>query len=363
MNSIVSTASLATATAIAPVSNETALGGDSEDAALLALGRRLQEAWAEQRLLEPQGAFEAAFDRTGAIASEIEALPATTLDGLRVKALAFWWCHSGEQPIVLDDQQTTDIRLCQSIIGDLLTAFGYRGDTFPPAASEVIGETLKIKADDLIFAAIEAHRVANAEYEKACEAPGRMVEKSDPVRVCVGQARDTEVTRSITADDGSFTITWKPTGKYEPAYAYDLADIERSVPKNLDGAARQAWIDERFAALTKEEERIARLRARTKLGKLEAIREKAWEHERERMWELIWTVPTTAAGLAALLQYCRENESINELVHRDEWEDVLEWTIECAVCALAGLPKPPMSDLVAAVLKEEAEEEEEDQAA
>ena len=65
------------------------------------------------------------------------------------------------------------------------------------------------------------------------------------------------------------------------------------------------------------------------------------------MWHLIWTTPTTIIGLAALLRYCRENETINELVRCDEWEDALEWTIECAVCALAGLPAPPMDDLVA----------------
>ncbi len=74
--------------------------------------------------------------------------------------------------------------------------------------------------------------------------------------------------------------------------------------------------------------------------------------ERDRMWDLVWTVPTTAHGLAALLGYCRENESINELVHRDEWEDVLEWTIECAVCALASMPAPPMGDVIAEMSKE-----------
>jgi hypothetical protein len=35
------------------------------------------------------------------------------------------------------------------------------------------------------------------------------------------------------------------------------------------------------------------------------------------------------------------------LIGHDEKEDVLEWTLECAACALAGLPKPPMSDVVA----------------
>ena len=75
------------------------------------------------------------------------------------------------------------------------------------------------------------------------------------------------------------------------------------------------------------------------------------------MWDLIWTVPTTFTGLAALLRYCRENESINELVHRDEWEDALEWTIECAVCAFAGLPAPPKDNVVASLWNEREEDE------
>jgi hypothetical protein len=93
------------------------------------------------------------------------------------------------------------------------------------------------------------------------------------------------------------------------------------------------------------------------LGALEAARDDADDAERERMWDLIWTIPTTPAGLASLLAYCRENHSINELVGRDEWEDVLEWTIECAVCAMAGLPKPPMDKVVASVWGETASED------
>jgi hypothetical protein len=31
----------------------------------------------------------------------------------------------------------------------------------------------------------------------------------------------------------------------------------------------------------------------------------------------------------------------------DDWAEVLEWTMECAVCALAGLCEPPKSDTVA----------------
>jgi hypothetical protein len=61
---------------------------------------------------------------------------------------------------------------------------------------------------------------------------------------------------------------------------------------------------------------------------------------------LIWTTPTTAEGIVALIEYCAANGGFSGLAP-DEWEDGLAWTIECAVCTLAGLPEPAKSDLVA----------------
>ena len=56
---------------------------------------------------------------SGAIVEQIEGCTATTIDGLRVKALAVLWCH-GWNLEELTDHQTTDIRLAQSILRDLL---------------------------------------------------------------------------------------------------------------------------------------------------------------------------------------------------------------------------------------------------
>jgi hypothetical protein len=47
------------------------------------------------------------------------------------------------------------------------------------------------------------------------------------------------------------------------------------------------------------------------MGKLKAAPDHAYDIERDRMRDLIWTTPTTADGLATLLRYCRENQSIN----------------------------------------------------
>lgn len=215
---------------------------------------------------------------------------------------------------------------------------------------------------DSIFAAIEAHRCAYAEFEKANEAPSRIVGKHHRARVHIGDYAENNIVCSKT-DDGGITITTTPTDKKSPRYAYDAADIERNVPRDLQGDDRGAWVKQRLAELKKDVSRIAKNHARTKLGKLEAIRDAAYGRERDTMWDLIWTVPTTMNGLAALLRYCRENGSINHLVYNDEWEEALEWTMERAVCACAGLPEPLMNDVVASLWNEgEGDETAEDAA-
>jgi hypothetical protein len=101
------------------------------DASLLALGARLQSEWGEyRRLLSKWGydvspAVQAKFDaldgRVDQLLIGIEATAATTFDGLAVKALAVSWCHRGETTIELTTElPTTDVRLCEAILRDLL---------------------------------------------------------------------------------------------------------------------------------------------------------------------------------------------------------------------------------------------------
>ena len=101
----------------------------SADAELLALGERLRRAWLEENEAcalndgvsnedSINGVF---FARSGAIVDEIEALPAVTLAGLKVKALAFSWCHCGEDiDVNTFNDKTTDVRLAGTIVRDLL---------------------------------------------------------------------------------------------------------------------------------------------------------------------------------------------------------------------------------------------------
>jgi hypothetical protein len=82
----------------------------------------------------------------------------------------------------------------------------------------------------------------------------------------------------------------------------------------------------------------------------------AYDVERDRVRNLIWTMPMTARGLAALLRYVNERNGAREFIYDDEWVEAHEWKIERAVCALANLPEPPMNDLVAELWDETEEE-------
>ncbi len=69
---------------------------------------------------------DAACRPCGDLAGKIQALRATTIEGLRIKAMALRWCWSGEEGGDLDlssryGMKTTDMRLASSIILDLIT--------------------------------------------------------------------------------------------------------------------------------------------------------------------------------------------------------------------------------------------------
>jgi hypothetical protein len=72
------------------------------------------------------------------------------------------------------------------------------------------------------------------------------------------------------------------------------------------------------------------------------LREQALgEAEYDAMWDLIATVPQSAAGLAAMLAYVREADLISAFA--DDDLAMLHCSIETAVCNLAGLPTPPLA--------------------
>lgn len=100
------------------------------DAALLLLGEELETRWALLNLVAAKSmitrdkaddaAFDEAFAATSAIVDMIEQHPVRTLDGLRVKARAVLWCQGDEIVDLIQDQDTTDVRIASSIVNALL---------------------------------------------------------------------------------------------------------------------------------------------------------------------------------------------------------------------------------------------------
>ncbi len=92
------------------------------DTELVHLGRELDEAWQAERLAVEE-AVEGAILRCRDIVEQIEGRTATTLDGLKVKALAVSWCHDGEPSAWAGHRaQATDRRLVGGILNDILAA-------------------------------------------------------------------------------------------------------------------------------------------------------------------------------------------------------------------------------------------------
>ena len=103
------------------------------DTVLLDLGAELEKLWVTEQAAfartevdgsdEASALAEAACGASSAIVDQIEAMSATTLAGLKVKARAFSWCRSDVAVTVEDlfgPDATTDVRLLVGIVRDLL---------------------------------------------------------------------------------------------------------------------------------------------------------------------------------------------------------------------------------------------------
>jgi hypothetical protein len=79
--------------------------------------------------------------------------------------------------------------------------------------------------------------------------------------------------------------------------------------------------------------------AESKPALAEQALSEAGDLEVAAMWDLVGTVPTTTDGIVALLSYVRSNDVDGAFLDA-EHREVLAWTIERAVRAMAGLPEP-----------------------
>lgn len=94
------------------------------DAALLALGRAFDAAWAAERALPgntPDATADAAHGAVRRIVERILVHPAATVDGLAVKARVLLWCGYQSHEVGPDlFGDTLDLRIAGAVLRDLL---------------------------------------------------------------------------------------------------------------------------------------------------------------------------------------------------------------------------------------------------
>jgi hypothetical protein len=80
---------------------------------------------------------------------------------------------------------------------------------------------------------------------------------------------------------------------------------------------------------------------------LEPEAEEASEAVADAVGDLLHTVPTTPAGIAAVLRYVREGDELIDydiLEGAEEARKLFCGSLELAACALAGLPAPDLPE-------------------
>lgn len=111
------------------------------DYALLGLGEKFLAYWHLQKQTFARNSTlaysneraeedERAIDLVSGMVEKIARTPATTLQGLRVKAMALRWCHDGDviaEDFLVEDP-CTDMRLAALIARDILEATGGQDD-------------------------------------------------------------------------------------------------------------------------------------------------------------------------------------------------------------------------------------------
>lgn len=115
--------------ASAPKTKARAKSEPIPDFELLQLGAEFEGRWARETTVyatfeqvethEADAICDAAYDLTKQIVLQIQDTPARTLAGLKIKARAILWCHSGAY---LSDEEitTTDERIIRTLIDDLI---------------------------------------------------------------------------------------------------------------------------------------------------------------------------------------------------------------------------------------------------
>jgi hypothetical protein len=185
------------------------------------------------------------------------------------------------------------------------------------------------ESTDPVFAAIEVHRAAHLEYERARDLAGRAyqalpLEARRPQAVKIGSRKNLD-------------------GSVEPVFASDHDRINKAVkdrclfgtPKSRSQA--KLWGREKHLELAAAYRRRAALLSEVGYTAAENEHQDAEEKEFETVSMLVATTPTTVAGCAAFVQYMIANDR----KHADKFEDEdpgfrIVVTLERALSAIAG---------------------------
>jgi hypothetical protein len=151
---------------------------------------------------------------------------------------------------------------------------------------------------DPIFAAIKAYKRAEKEWMKLADLADEFQEYRPSVATF--PEREIHTTRVEDGDQG-FTIVQTRGGPTGRLYSASTADeIERdstAIPEEH----REHWIADRRAALAREIIRARRENAASGYTAAVRARDKAYENYIDVGWAMAETVPTTPAGMEALL--------------------------------------------------------------
>lgn len=266
-----------------------------------------------------------------------------------------------------------------------------------PASAVLPSETplsAVLTEPDPIFAAIEDHRQACDRFSRAVEIEVGLA-GYDPAIIAAReetrQANDEMFGRAralhdvmpstpagcaallhhvaAAGDTGRVSDDWRfPDNSGEDDPGEDFANaIMRHVASALGSvqaelmptapADRSRAVDPIFAAIEAfriADERFNQVTAESEACLVDGIitNQERWDAQ-DRFYEdmfkpalenLISTVPTTLAGLAAMLAFVREQDGVLELIGQDDDQlATYERSVEVAVCRAAGLPVPPMS--------------------
>jgi hypothetical protein len=173
------------------------------------------------------------------------------------------------------------------------------------AAIAALPAAVGAAVQDPVFSAIELHREALRVYDETHQTFLETEDHPEPAGIIIGEREGIEL-EVVESSDDVHHVRWKRTGEMTPIVVRSVMEIEGKVPKGLSPAERTAWIEEKSAELRRLRDEEAAHRAATPRGVAYGRWSSACDVLDGLAQQLIATSPTTAAGVAAALEYWAE---------------------------------------------------------